>query len=39
MGLYVNFQGLKHNFEKVRGCFYKITRAGEFSLITELFFY
>jgi hypothetical protein len=36
MDLYVNFKGLKHNFKKVRECFCKITRAGEFS---ELFFY
>jgi hypothetical protein len=39
MDPYVNFQGLKHNFEKVWRCFCKINRAGEFSLITELFFY
>jgi hypothetical protein len=39
MDLYVNFQVLKHNFEKVYECFYKIFMAGEFSLITELFFY
>jgi hypothetical protein len=30
MYLYVNFQRLKHNFEKVWGCFCKITRAGGF---------
>jgi hypothetical protein len=39
MDLYVNFQGLKHNFEKVHMCFCNISRASEFSLITELFFY
>jgi hypothetical protein len=39
MDLYVNFQGLKHKFKKVWGCFYKITMVGEFSLVTELFFY
>jgi hypothetical protein len=37
--LYVNFQGLKHNFEKVQVCFYKITNVGEFSEFSELFFY
>jgi hypothetical protein len=30
MDLNVNFQGLKHNFEKVRGCFYKITSSANF---------
>jgi hypothetical protein len=39
MDLNENFQGLKHNFEKVQGCFSKFSRADEFSLITELFFY
>jgi hypothetical protein len=39
MDLYVNFQGLKHNFEKVQRYFYKITKAGEFSEFSELFFY
>jgi hypothetical protein len=37
MELNVNFQGLKHNFKKVWGCFCKISRAGEFSLTTKLF--
>jgi hypothetical protein len=37
MDLYENFQGLKHTFENVRGCFYKISRARKFSLITKLF--
>jgi hypothetical protein len=31
MNLNVNFQALKHNFEKVWGCFCKIIGAGEFS--------
>jgi hypothetical protein len=39
MDPYVNFWGLKYNFEKVQGYFCKITKAGEFSLITKLFFY
>jgi hypothetical protein len=39
MDLYVNFYALKHHFKKVQGCFCKITRAGEFSFITKLFFY
>jgi hypothetical protein len=39
MDLNVKLQGLKHNFEKVQGCFCKITTASEFSLITKLFFY
>jgi hypothetical protein len=30
MDLYVNFYGLKHNFEKVWGCLYKITWASKF---------
>jgi hypothetical protein len=29
MDLYVKLQGPKHNFEKVQGCFCKITRVGE----------
>jgi hypothetical protein len=39
MDPYVNYQGLKHNFKKVQGCFCKITSANEFSLNTKLFFY
>jgi hypothetical protein len=38
MDLYVNFQGLKYNFEKVWGCFSKITMAGEFSKLKNYFF-
>ena len=38
MDLYVNFQGLKHNFEKVQRYFYKITKAGEFSELMNYFF-
>jgi hypothetical protein len=30
MDLYVKLHGPEHNFEKVQGCFCKITRAGEF---------
>jgi hypothetical protein len=37
MDLYVNFQGLKHNFEKVWGCFCKITRADEFLELMNYF--
>jgi hypothetical protein len=37
MDLYVNFQGLKHNFKKVQGCFCKITRAGEFLELMNYF--
>jgi hypothetical protein len=36
MDLYVNFQGLKHNFKKFEGVFAKLPDASEFS---ELFFY
>jgi hypothetical protein len=36
MNLNVKLQGLKYNFEKVQGCFCKITLAWEF---LELFFY
>jgi hypothetical protein len=39
MDLYVNFQGLKYNFEKVWGCFGKITRWQQIFRINELFFY
>jgi hypothetical protein len=31
MDLYAKLLGLKHNFEKVWGCFCKITNADEFS--------
>jgi hypothetical protein len=37
MDLYVNLHGLKHNFEKVQGCFCKITRAGEFLELMNYF--
>jgi hypothetical protein len=37
MDLYVNFQGLKHNFEKVQGCFYIVTSAGEFLKLMNYF--
>jgi hypothetical protein len=37
MDLYVNFQRLKHNSKKVRGCFCKITMAGEFSELMNYF--
>jgi hypothetical protein len=37
MDLYENFQGLKHNFEKVQGCFCKITRAGQFLELMNYF--
>jgi hypothetical protein len=35
MDLNVNFQGLKHNFKKVQGCFCKISRADKFSIFIE----
>jgi hypothetical protein len=37
MDLYVNFQGLKHNFEKVQECFCKITRASKFLELINYF--
>jgi hypothetical protein len=37
MDLYVNFHGLKHNFEKVQGCFCKITRVGKFLELMNYF--
>jgi hypothetical protein len=37
MDLYVNFQGLKHNFKKVWGCFCKITNVGELSELMNYF--
>jgi hypothetical protein len=37
MDLYENFQGVKHNFEKVQGCFCKITNIGEFSELMNCF--
>jgi hypothetical protein len=36
MDLYVNFQGLKHNFKKVWGVFAKLP-AGEFSELMHYF--
>jgi hypothetical protein len=39
MELNVKLQGLKHNFEKVRGCLCKISKRQLFSRFIELFFY
>jgi hypothetical protein len=39
MDLYVNFQGLKHNFKKNQGCFYKISRVDEFLELMNYLFY
>jgi hypothetical protein len=38
MDLYVKLEGLKYNFEKVQGCFYKITRPRDFPNFLELFY-
>jgi hypothetical protein len=37
MDLYVNFKGLKHNFEKVWRCFCKISMADKFSKLMNYF--
>jgi hypothetical protein len=39
MGLNVKVHGLKYNFRKVQGCFYKNTVSRDFSKFPELFFY
>jgi hypothetical protein len=39
MDLNIKILGLKYNFEKVQGCFYKITAAWEFLEFMKLFFY
>jgi hypothetical protein len=38
MDLNVKLQGLKYNYEKVQGCFYKILGFQQFSGFMELFF-
>jgi hypothetical protein len=37
MDLYVKLQGLKYNFRKVQGCFYKIPSAGYFLKLMNYF--
>jgi hypothetical protein len=39
MDLNVKLQGLKYNYEKVKGCFYKSTAVQVFFELNKLFFY
>jgi hypothetical protein len=38
MDLNVKLYGLKYNFRKVQGCFYKISNADKFFELFKLFF-